>query len=103
VKYLSASLLKAYGGQHGAFWDSHDVFFLFKGLAVQPAPYVYFVIGSQDGYRDFITAHHQLVDSVRAYNIAFEYHETPGNHGWKFWDREIQPLLKRMIEILRQQ
>ncbi len=102
VKYLTASLLKAYGSRPGTFWDDHDVFFLFKRLTIRPSPYVYLVIGSEDGYRDFIAAHHQFVDSLRVNKIAFEYHETPGGHSWKFWDREIQPLLKKMMEILAQ-
>ena len=100
VKHLSASLLKAYGSQPGPFWDDHDVFFLFKKLWAHPSPYVYLVIGNQDGYRDFVTAHHRLIDSLRVQNVAFEYHETPGIHGWKFWDKEIQPLLYKMMEIL---
>ncbi|HTP12984.1 MAG TPA: alpha/beta hydrolase family protein [Bacteroidota bacterium] len=103
VKYLSASLLKAYGRQPGASWDRYDVFLLFDRLAIRPSPYVYFAMGSQDGYRDFIAAHHQLIDSLRVHNIPFEYHETPGAHSWKFWDREIQPMVKKMMEIFGQQ
>ncbi len=100
VKYLSESLLKAYGSQPSEFWDRHDVFHLFRPLAKSTAPYLYLVIGIQDEYRDFVTAHRQLIDSLRTSNIAYEYHEIPGNHSWAFWDREIQPLLKRMMEIL---
>ncbi len=99
MKYLSASLVRAYGPGPGTFWDAHDVFFLFRNLVAHPSPYVYLVIGSQDGYRDFVAAHHQLIDSLRVSNVSFEYHETPGGHSWKFWDREIQPLLRKMMDV----
>ncbi len=102
VKYLSESLVTAYGGRPGEFWNEHDVFYLFRALKKKPAPYLYLVIGPQDEYRDFVTAHHHLIDSLRSNKIPYEYHETPGNHSWPFWDREIQPLLKRMMEILGQ-
>ncbi len=102
VQYLHASLVQAYGATPGSFWDAHDVFYLFKNLAHRPAPYLYLVIGIQDEYRDFVSAHHQLIDSLRSKNIAYEYHETQGNHGWAFWDREIQPLLRRMMETFGQ-
>ena len=99
VKYTSPSLIAAFGTRHLPFWDEHDVFDLFPRLEQTPAPYLYLSIGSQDGFRDFVPAHHRLIDSLRTHNIAFEYHETPGGHSWKFWDREIQPLLKKMTEI----
>jgi enterochelin esterase-like enzyme len=28
--------------------------------------------------------------------VQYEYHETPGNHDWTYWDREIRPMLSVM-------
>ena len=83
-----------------AFRDRHDLFQFARG-AVGSLPYFYFSIGAQDGFSEFLPAHRELIDILRTRGIAYEYHEVPGGHTWLFWDREVQPMLRKMMEVLR--
>jgi S-formylglutathione hydrolase FrmB len=97
---LIPSLRKAFGDQPNGFGQAHDVFLLCRQTAKDSLPFLYLVIGIQDGFRGFLPAHRAFTDLLRTYGVAYEYHETPGAHNWQYWDREIQPLIKRMREIL---
>ena len=98
---LAASLQRAYGERNNGFRNGHDVFHLYRQTPKDSLPYLYLVIGAQDGFRKFLPAHRALTDLLRAYGAAYEYHELQGGHNWQFWDREIQAVLKRMREILK--
>lgn len=95
------SLARVFGADSSAFYADHDLFDLYRRTPPERLPYLYFAAGIQDGYKQFLPAHRELTDSLRGRGIAYEYHELPGRHSWVFWDREIQPLLKRLIEVLR--
>jgi putative tributyrin esterase len=79
----------------------YDPFFLLRKSKGDSLPYFYFATGIQDDYRGFLSAQRMLTDSMRALHVSYEYHETAGRHNWSFWDREIQPLLKRLSEVLK--
>lgn len=97
---LFPSLLTAFGGQSGNNSVTGDLFQLYRQTSKDSLPYLYFVMGTQDGCRSFLPAHRAFTDLLRAYGAAYEYHETPGGHNWQHWDREIQPILRRMREVL---
>jgi len=87
-------------GTSASFHQRHNLFYLYKNTPAQTLPYIYFVIGTNDGFTTFIKGHRALNDSLRMYGARYEYHETPGTHNWKYWEKEIQPLLKKMLEVL---
>ena len=93
-------LKRVFGDNPNPFRSSHDVFRLYKNVSPDSLPYMYLAVGIQDHYLSFLPAHREFTDSLRAYGAAYEYHELPGKHNWEFWDREIQPLLKRLQEVL---
>lgn len=97
---LLPSLRRAFGERDVDFQKRHDVMLLAQEAARDSLPYLYFVIGTSDGFRDFLPAHRALTDQLRASGAHYEYHETPGGHNWQYWDREIQPLLSRMKSVL---
>ncbi len=99
---LAPSVLAAFGPEPGLHHESHDIFRLSRMTGPRVPPYIYLVTGIQDHYESVLPAHRELADSLRVRNAAYEYHEVPGGHTWQFWDREIQPLLRRMSEILSQ-
>ena len=100
-RQLNPSLKRAFGERQGDFRNAHDVFFLYRQVPKDSLPYLYLVTGIQDGFRGFLPAHRAFTDLLRTYGAAYEYHETPGAHNWQFWEREIQPLIKRMREVLK--
>lgn len=93
---LNPSLKRAFGERR----DGGDIFLLYRQTSKDYFPYIYLVIGTQDGYKSFLPAHRAFTDLLRSAGVAYEYHETPGSHNWQFWDRELQPLLKRLREVL---
>ncbi|HTY36089.1 MAG TPA: alpha/beta hydrolase family protein [Bacteroidota bacterium] len=98
---LLPSLKKAFGEKTTGIRNAHDVFLLYRQTSKDSLPYIYMAIGTQDGYRTFLPANRAFTDLLRTYGAAYEYHETPGGHTWQYWDREIQPLLLRMREVLK--
>lgn len=98
---LHASLKRAFGEKTGGFRNAHDIYLLYRQTSKDSLPYIYMVIGIQDGYRTFLPAHRAFTDLLRTYGAAYEYHETPGGHNWQFWDKEIRPLVVRMREVLK--
>lgn len=98
---LLPSLRQAFGDHMNGFRNAHDVFYLYKQTPKTTLPYLYMSIGIQDGFRRFLPAHRAFTDLLRTYGAPYEYHETQGGHDWKFWDREIQPLLARLREVLK--
>ncbi|MDP2886002.1 MAG: alpha/beta hydrolase family protein [Ignavibacteria bacterium] len=98
---LFPSLRRAFGEKPNNSRNAHDVFLLYRQTMKDSLPYMYMVIGIQDSYRNFLPAHRAFTDLLRTYGAAYEYHETQGGHTWQFWDREIQPLLRRMREVLK--
>jgi len=97
---LVPSLRKAFGDQQNGFRNEHDVFFLYREVPRESFPYLYMAAGIQDEYRTFLPAHRAFTDLLRTYGTHYEYHEVPGGHDWQFWAREVQPLLKRLREVL---
>jgi S-formylglutathione hydrolase FrmB len=83
-----------------AFRREHDLFELFASHKRDTAQYYYFSMGVQDWFSEFIPIHRALTDSLREWRILYEYHESPGGHTWKFWDREIEPMLQRIRTVM---
>jgi S-formylglutathione hydrolase FrmB len=98
---LQPSLKRAFGEKTNGFRNGHDIFLLYRQTSKDSLPYIYMVIGIQDGYRTFLPAHRAFTDLLRTYGAGYEYHETPGGHNWQFWDKEIRPLILRMREVLK--
>ncbi len=96
----SLANLHAVFGPPGPFRDAHDPFLLFRKAAAGSLPYLYLAIGTSDGFRSFLPATRALADSLRSYGARYEYHETPGGHQWKYWEKEIRPLIRRMMEVV---
>ncbi len=95
-----AAAIQAFGEEPGAFYDEHDVLSLAVRSDREKTPYLYLAAGIQDQFPQFLPAHRALTDSLHAHHLAYEYHELPGRHDWAFWDREIQPMLQRLMEIV---
>jgi putative tributyrin esterase len=98
---LLPSLRHAFGEKPGASRNAYDPFLLYRQVSKDSMPYIYMAMGTQDLYRSFMTAHRALTDLLRGGGVSYEYHETPGGHSWQYWDTEIQPLLKRMRDVLK--
>lgn len=95
------SIVSAFGDSDESFRDEHDVLKLLSSEKADSIPYIFCVVGIQDGFKNFLPAHRAFTDSLREYRKLYEYHEVPGIHNWKFWDEEIRPLLARMAIVMK--
>lgn len=100
-KVIAPSIRAAFGEYGAEFRAAQDPFILYKNTRADLLPYIYLVIGVRDGYPTLVLRHHEFVDSLRAYNADYEYHETPGEHKWSFWDKEVPGMLKKMRKVMK--
>ncbi|MFH0990361.1 MAG: alpha/beta hydrolase family protein [bacterium] len=95
------SLKDIFGEKQGDSWLANDVFVLAEKAKPNTLPYLYLAVGSQDGIPEIIDETHRFAATLRKLNIPFEMHESPGAHEWRFWDKEIQIILRKIAGQIR--
>jgi len=98
--WLAPTLNKVFGNATKKFLDSYDPFIIYKSAKPEELPYIYLVTGIDESFGERIIFHRAFSDSLRAYGARYEYHETPGKHSYKFWNREVILILNRMKQLL---
>jgi S-formylglutathione hydrolase FrmB len=84
------SIEHAYGEPDSKTRKDNDLFTLVAN-AHPPLPYIFLQCGSADS---LLPANRRFAAALRERNIAYEYHEIPGDHTWEFWDSSLPPLLR---------
>ncbi len=90
-----------FGVTRSSYWYENDVFTLTQKANPTSAPFFYLAVGSQDGLPEILGLTYKFAVTLRKQGIAFELHQTPGAHNWKFWNKEIDIVLKRIQEMTR--
>lgn len=92
--FIRDSILNAFGPAGSSTRSANDVLKLTREVAVErikSLPYIYFDCGTEDflfkDNRDFAGL---LVER----KIPHEYRQLPGSHDWKYWDMQIQEILR---------
>jgi len=92
--FLRPSITSVFGPDDSRTRIDNDVFGLARNAATDKTktlPFIYLDCGTEDPFlpvnRDFDAL---LVDK----KIPHEFRELPGNHGWEYWDRQIQEFLR---------
>ena len=96
---LRPSLVEAFGADSSGFWKDHDLFHLIHRLQRGSAPFLYLANGIQDEFPRRLHYYRSFADSLRTFNLPYEYHEAPGRHNWDYWDQEIRAVLDRLREL----
>ncbi len=86
-------------GTDTARWHEFDLVARARVLQGSAAPYLYLVTGIQDEFRERLALYRTFADSLRSCDLAYEFHEVPGRHDWKYCSREIGPMVRRMILV----
>ncbi len=100
----SKNLLRIFGPDGSEARRRNDVFDALKSLA--PAtrlPYLYVATGAGDQLISVLPSNPRFADALRERKAAYEYHERPGAHDWKYWDAEVERALARMSDFLAHQ
>jgi putative tributyrin esterase len=97
----SKRLLAIFGPSEGEARRKNDVFELARRIKDGTrVPYLYIATGSGDQLSSVLPANPRFTDILRERKFAFEYHERPGAHDWRFWDAEVRYALERMAVLV---
>lgn len=97
----SQILLRVFGPQESETRRQNDLFQILSGLsATARLPYLYVSTGENDPLSSVMPANPRFAEALRERKIAYEYHERPGTHDWRFWDAEIKLALERMNDFV---
>lgn len=70
--------------------SENDLFALAENLH-ENRPEIWMWCGTED---PLYAGNKRMRDHLRTLNYTLHYHETPGDHEWKYWNREIQNVLR---------
>lgn len=98
-KESNKSVREAFGETRNDSWEVSDVFLLAERSNAKSLPYFYLSVGSHDAIPEIIDLTHSFATTLRKKGAAFEMHESSGGHDWKFWDKELELILKQIIEV----
>lgn len=98
-KQISESLARAFGPERTDHWKNNDLIALVEQADVSLLPYLYLTTGKDDNLPNIVVSNRNLVEKFRSRGILYEYHETPGGHNWKYWDKELRNFLRRLAEF----
>jgi putative tributyrin esterase len=94
---FAPKLLEVFGPVGNPVRAYNDIFQLIKNARPAGLPYLYLACGVEDG---FLPVNREFVDELSQRLISYEYHETPGQHDWTYWDQAIRPMLAAMEKRL---
>jgi S-formylglutathione hydrolase FrmB len=98
-KQISESLARAFGPERNDHWKNNDLLALAEQADVSSLPYLYLATGKDDNFTHIVASNRNTVEKFRSKGILYEYHETPGAHNWKYWDKELRNFLRRLAEF----
>ncbi len=90
---FAPKLVEVFGAPGNPARAQNDVFVLLQKATPDELPYFYLACGTKDR---FLSVNCEFVAELSRRQVDYEYHETPGNHDWAYWDQEIRPLLRAM-------
>lgn len=88
------SILKTFGPVNSSTRAANDVFKLVRSVPterISSLPFFYLDCGTEDFLFPFSR---ELAGLFVERKIPHEYRQLPGDHNWKYWDRQIQEILK---------
>lgn len=97
----SKTLLRIFGPAGGETRRRNDLFELLRAVGEKTRlPYLYVSTGSGDPLASVLPSNPRFADALRERKVAYEYHERPGSHDWRFWDQEVRLALERMPDFV---
>lgn len=94
------SIKRTFGEADNPARAANDLFQLARLLPVEriaALPYFYLDCGTEDPWAK---TNRDLSGLFKERKIAHEYRELPGGHDWKYWDRQVQEILRLAAQRL---
>lgn len=99
----SQILLRIFGADNSETRKANDLFLIIQNTNESTRkPYFYVSTGNADPLPSVLPSNPRFADALRERKLAYEYHELPGSHDWRFWGAEIETALARMNRIIPQ-
>lgn len=95
------TLQPIYGAENSETRAANDIGKLYGELpadCVAALPYVYLDCGTED---PLLESNRGFVAILMKQKIPHEYRQLPGNHSWKYWDAQVQEVLRLAAKRLR--
>jgi len=94
LAFIFRSLQSVYGEPNSETRNANDLKKLYG--SVTPAqmtslPFVYLDCGTEDV---LLSTNRGFAEVLRGKKIPYEYRELPGTHSWKYWDAQVQEVLR---------
>ena len=87
---LAKKLREVFGPASDPTRKHNDVFLLLEKASPPGMPYFYLACGIEDS---FLSLNREFAAELSRRNFHYEYHETPGEHAWDYWDRGVKAML----------
>ena len=96
------TLAPVFGSENSPMRGANDLNKLYGELTperVAALPYVYLDCGTEDS---LLPTNRGFAEILLARKIPHEYRQLPGKHEWKYWDTQVQEVLRIAARQLRQ-
>jgi S-formylglutathione hydrolase FrmB len=94
LEWIRKSVVSVFGPEGSEARKANDIFAITRAVPaarIAALPYFYFDCGNDDV---LCVSSGGFAALLREKKIPHEYHELPGNHGWPYWDQQVQEVLK---------
>jgi len=98
LKSIRDSAFSAFGPPGSEARKANDLFEITRSLSnarIASLPYVYLDCGTED---ILISDNNRFAALLREKKVAHEFRELPGDHGWAYWNQQVQEVLKLPLE-----
>lgn len=98
LKSIHDSAFRVFGPIGSPTRKANDIFELARNISAARAPYLYFDCGTEDV---LLSDNNRFAALLRERKIPHEFRELPGEHGWVYWDQQVQEVLRIAAGKLR--
>ena len=98
-----ATSMKLFGPVDSDTRKANDLFLIINQLSaarINALPFFYFDCGTEDSSLIF-PYNRELAVLMSEKKIPHEYRELPGDHSWRYWDRQVQEILNIASQKMR--
>jgi S-formylglutathione hydrolase FrmB len=94
LAFIFRSLQSVYGDPNSETRTANDLKKLYGSITpaqMTSLPFVYLDCGTEDV---LLSTNRSFAEALRVKKIPYEYRELPGTHSWKYWDAQVQEVLR---------
>jgi S-formylglutathione hydrolase FrmB len=101
-EFIWGTLAAVFGPENSPTRAANDLNKLFRDLPaarIAALPFVYIDCGTEDL---LLQSNRDLADILVARKIPHEFRQLPGTHAWRYWDSQVQEILRIVARKLRE-